>query len=54
MSGTKNIKALKAPFPDTRLVSTRGVNLANAGEYFAAGAFALGVGADRVGPVALR
>lgn len=52
--GPKHIKALKAPFPDTRLVPTGGVSLANAAEYFAAGAFALGVGADLVDLAALR
>lgn len=52
--GSKHIKALKAPFPDTRLIPTGGVNLANAAEYFAAGAFALGVGADLVDLGALR
>ncbi len=52
--GAKHIKALKAPFPNTCLVPTGGVNLANAAEYFAAGAFALGVGADLVDLAALR
>jgi len=52
--GPKHIKALKAPFPKTRLVPTGGVNLANAQEYLAAGAFALGVGADLVDLAALR
>jgi 2-dehydro-3-deoxyphosphogluconate aldolase/(4S)-4-hydroxy-2-oxoglutarate aldolase len=52
--GSKHIKALKAPFPDTPLIPTGGVNLANAAEYFAAGSFALGVGADLVDLVAIR
>jgi 2-dehydro-3-deoxyphosphogluconate aldolase / (4S)-4-hydroxy-2-oxoglutarate aldolase len=52
--GSKHIKALKAPFPHTRLIPTGGVNLTNAAEYFAAGAFALGVGADLVDLAALR
>ena len=52
--GPKHIKALKAPFPNTCLVPTGGVSLANAAEYFAAGAFALGVGADLVDLTALR
>lgn len=52
--GSKHIKALRAPFPDTRFIPTGGVNLSNAGEYFAAGAFALGVGADLVDLVAIR
>ena len=52
--GPKHIKALRAPFPHTRLIPTGGVNLSNAAEYFAAGAFALGVGADLVDLVAIR
>ena len=52
--GPKHIKALKAPFPETRLIPTGGVNLENAGQYFAAGAFALGVGADLVDLGAIR
>jgi 2-dehydro-3-deoxyphosphogluconate aldolase / (4S)-4-hydroxy-2-oxoglutarate aldolase len=52
--GPKHIKALKAPFPNTLLVPTGGVNLANASEYLAAGAFALGVGTDLVDLHALR
>ena len=52
--GPKHIKALRAPFPETRLIPTGGVNLANAAEYFAAGSFALGVGADLVDLAAIR
>lgn len=52
--GPKHIKALKAPFPETRLIPTGGVNLTNAAEYFAAGSFALGVGADLVDLAAVR
>jgi 2-dehydro-3-deoxyphosphogluconate aldolase/(4S)-4-hydroxy-2-oxoglutarate aldolase len=52
--GAKHIKALKAPFPETRLIPTGGVNVTNAAEYIAAGAFALGVGADLVDLAAIR
>lgn len=52
--GPKHIKALKAPFPETRLIPTGGVNVTNAAEYFAAGSFALGVGADLVDLAAIR
>jgi 2-dehydro-3-deoxyphosphogluconate aldolase / (4S)-4-hydroxy-2-oxoglutarate aldolase len=52
--GPKHIKALKAPFPETRLIPTGGVNATNAAEYFAAGSFALGVGADLVDLAAIR
>jgi 2-dehydro-3-deoxyphosphogluconate aldolase/(4S)-4-hydroxy-2-oxoglutarate aldolase len=54
MGGAKYIKALKAPFPRVELIPTGGVNLSNAAQYIAAGAFALGVGADLVNVVALR
>lgn len=54
VGGPKHIKALRAPFPDIPFIPTGGVNVANAGEYFAAGAFALGVGADLVDLEALR
>ena len=52
--GPKHIKALKAPFPEVRFIPTGGVNLSNAAEYFAAGSFALGVGADLVDLNAIR
>lgn len=54
VGGPKYLKALRAPFPSARFIPTGGVNLANAAEYLAAGAFALGVGADLVDLVALR
>lgn len=54
VGGPNHIKALKAPFPETRLIPTGGVNLSNAADYFAAGSFALGVGADLVDLAALR
>jgi 2-dehydro-3-deoxyphosphogluconate aldolase / (4S)-4-hydroxy-2-oxoglutarate aldolase len=54
VGGPKHIKALKAPFPQIRLIPTGGVNLSNAAEYFAAGSFALGVGADLVDLAAIR
>ena len=54
MGGAKYIKALKAPFPGVELIPTGGVNLSNAAGYIAAGAFALGVGADLVNVAALR
>jgi 2-dehydro-3-deoxyphosphogluconate aldolase/(4S)-4-hydroxy-2-oxoglutarate aldolase len=54
VGGPKYLRSLKAPFPDARLIPTGGVNAANAGDFFAAGAFALGVGADLVDATALR
>jgi 2-dehydro-3-deoxyphosphogluconate aldolase / (4S)-4-hydroxy-2-oxoglutarate aldolase len=52
--GPSHLKSLKAPFPDARFVPTGGVNLSNAAQYFAVGAFALGVGADLVDLQAIR
>lgn len=54
VGGPKYLKALKGPFPNAALIPTGGVNSANAGEFIAAGAFALGVGADLVDAAALR
>jgi 2-dehydro-3-deoxyphosphogluconate aldolase / (4S)-4-hydroxy-2-oxoglutarate aldolase len=54
VGGPKYLKSLKAPFPDANLIPTGGVNLSNAAEFIAAGAFALGVGADLVNEAALR
>lgn len=53
VGGAKYLRALKAPFPGASLIPTGGVNAANAGEFIAAGAFALGVGADLVDAAAL-
>ncbi len=54
VGGAKYLRSLKAPFPQARLIPTGGVNAANAAEFIAAGAFALGVGADLVDAAALR
>ena len=54
VGGAKYIKSLKAPFPKANLIPTGGVNAANAADFIAAGAYALGVGADLVDAQALR
>jgi len=54
VGGPKYIKALRGPFPELRLVPTGGVNATNAAEYFAAGAFAVGMGSDLIDAAALR
>jgi 2-dehydro-3-deoxyphosphogluconate aldolase / (4S)-4-hydroxy-2-oxoglutarate aldolase len=54
VGGPKYLRSLKAPFPKAELIPTGGVNASNAAEFIAAGAFALGVGADLVDAVALR
>jgi 2-dehydro-3-deoxyphosphogluconate aldolase / (4S)-4-hydroxy-2-oxoglutarate aldolase len=54
VGGAKYLKSLRAPFPQCGFIPTGGVNLANAAEYLAAGAFALGVGEDLIDLAALR
>jgi 2-dehydro-3-deoxyphosphogluconate aldolase/(4S)-4-hydroxy-2-oxoglutarate aldolase len=54
VGGPKYLRSLKAPFPNASLIPTGGVNAANAADFIAAGAFALGVGADLVDAAALR
>jgi 2-dehydro-3-deoxyphosphogluconate aldolase/(4S)-4-hydroxy-2-oxoglutarate aldolase len=54
VGGPKYLRSLKAPFPNAQLIPTGGVNAANAADFIAAGAFALGVGADLVDATALR
>jgi 2-dehydro-3-deoxyphosphogluconate aldolase/(4S)-4-hydroxy-2-oxoglutarate aldolase len=54
VGGPKYLKSLKGPFPKAMLIPTGGVNAANAADFIAAGAFALGVGADLVDAKALR
>jgi 2-dehydro-3-deoxyphosphogluconate aldolase/(4S)-4-hydroxy-2-oxoglutarate aldolase len=54
VGGAKYLRSLRAPFPHASLIPTGGVNAANAADYVAAGAFALGVGGDLVDPAALR
>jgi 2-dehydro-3-deoxyphosphogluconate aldolase / (4S)-4-hydroxy-2-oxoglutarate aldolase len=54
LGGPKYLRSLRAPFPNASLIPTGGVNAANAAEFIAAGAFALGVGADLVDAAALR
>jgi len=52
--GATYIKSLKAPLPQIELLPTGGVSLKTAADFIAAGAFALGVGADLVDLAALR
>ncbi len=46
MGGAKYLRALKAPLPQIEVIPTGGCSLTTAEEYLAAGAFALGVGAE--------
>jgi 2-dehydro-3-deoxyphosphogluconate aldolase/(4S)-4-hydroxy-2-oxoglutarate aldolase len=54
VGGASYLKSLKAPLPKIELIPTGGVSLATAAAFIAAGAFALGVGADLVDVKAIR
>ena len=54
VGGAKYLVSLKAPLPQIELIPTGGVSLATAAGFIAAGAFALGVGADLVDLPAIR
>jgi 2-dehydro-3-deoxyphosphogluconate aldolase/(4S)-4-hydroxy-2-oxoglutarate aldolase len=54
MGGSKYLKSLRGPFPNLSFIPTGGVNLSNAADFLAAGAFALGVGSELVDSLALR
>ncbi len=54
VGGASYLKSLKAPLPQVELLPTGGVSLKTVAEFIAAGAFALGVGADLVDLAALR
>ena len=54
VGGASYIKSLKAPLPQIELLPTGGVSLKTVPDFIAAGAFALGVGADLVDLAALR
>ena len=53
MGGAPYLKALKAPFPQLRLIPTGGVTVDTAASFFEAGASALGVGSDLVNVAAI-
>lgn len=54
MGGASYLRALAGPFPKIPLCPTGGVNLETIGEFFAAGAAAVGVGGELVLKSALR
>lgn len=53
VGGAAYLKALKAPFPEIRLIPTGGVTLTTAADFLHAGASALGVGTDLVNSTAI-
>lgn len=54
LGGPSYVKALLAPFPGTRFVPTGGVSLENAGEYWNAGAWGVGIGSELSSAIAER
>ena len=54
LGGASYLKSVKAPLPQIELIPTGGVSLKTVADFIAAGAFALGVGADLVDLSALR
>jgi len=54
LGGASYIKALRAPLPHIELVPTGGVTVATVGDFIAAGACAVGAGADLVDIARLR
>lgn len=53
VGGVDYLHALKAPFPNVSFIAAGGVNQQTAGRYLAAGATAVGIGADLVPPRAI-
>ncbi len=48
VGGARYVRALRAPMPDVAFMPTGGISLATLPEYFAAGAFAVGIGGELV------
>ncbi len=53
VGGVDYLRALKAPFPKVSFIAAGGVNQQTAGQYLAAGAVAVGIGADLIPPRAI-
>lgn len=53
LGGPAYLRALRGPFPDVALMPTGGVSPENIGEWFAAGAIAVGAGSELVASAAL-
>jgi 2-dehydro-3-deoxyphosphogluconate aldolase/(4S)-4-hydroxy-2-oxoglutarate aldolase len=54
MGGASYLRSLKAPLPEVKLIPTGGVSLTTAKDFIAAGAWAIGVGADLVNTKAIK
>jgi 2-dehydro-3-deoxyphosphogluconate aldolase / (4S)-4-hydroxy-2-oxoglutarate aldolase len=53
VGGVDYLRALKFPFPHVSFIAAGGVNQQTAGQYLAAGAIAVGIGADLIPPRAI-
>jgi 2-dehydro-3-deoxyphosphogluconate aldolase/(4S)-4-hydroxy-2-oxoglutarate aldolase len=53
VGGAKYLRALRGPLPDVKMLPTGGITAANAAEFLAAGAVALGMGSELVDAAAL-
>lgn len=53
LGGVDYLQALKGPFPHVSFIASGGVNQQTAGKYLAAGATAVGIGADLIPPRAI-
>jgi 2-dehydro-3-deoxyphosphogluconate aldolase / (4S)-4-hydroxy-2-oxoglutarate aldolase len=53
VGGVDYLRALKHPFPKVKFIASGGVNQQTAGQYLAAGATAVGIGADLIPPRAI-
>ena len=53
LGGASYLRALRGPLPQVKLLPTGGITAANAAEYLAAGAVALGIGSELVDTAAL-
>jgi 2-dehydro-3-deoxyphosphogluconate aldolase/(4S)-4-hydroxy-2-oxoglutarate aldolase len=53
LGGASYLRALRGPLPEVKLLPTGGITAANAAEYLAAGAVALGIGSELVDTAAL-
>jgi 2-dehydro-3-deoxyphosphogluconate aldolase / (4S)-4-hydroxy-2-oxoglutarate aldolase len=54
LGGASYLRALKAPFPDMRLLASGGVTQTNAADFILAGAAGVGIGRDLINPEAVQ
>jgi 2-dehydro-3-deoxyphosphogluconate aldolase/(4S)-4-hydroxy-2-oxoglutarate aldolase len=54
LGGPSYLRSLRGPFPDVPLMPTGGVNADNLGQWFGAGALAVGAGSELCSPAAMK